>query len=121
MNKGQRAMAIAILYPEGMSGRGGDESTKLHKNYAVSRNYVSMARTVRKWAEAYVERVLHGFVSLNEAYQIAVKARPDPEEQARQAAREKAKLDELIEHAPDLADKARDWSDGMTVDEAYAI
>ena len=36
-------MAIALLYPEGADGRGGDESTKLSKNYSVSREYVSKA------------------------------------------------------------------------------
>jgi hypothetical protein len=45
MSKGQRAMAVAKLYPEPQQGK----KTSLKINEAASGGYVRQARTVLKW------------------------------------------------------------------------
>ena len=51
MTKGQRAMAVAVLYPE--KGRG-----KTPKNLEFSSEYIRNARTVLKYAPEHGDTVL---------------------------------------------------------------
>ncbi|MCX2972991.1 hypothetical protein EYC87_05255 [Halieaceae bacterium IMCC8485] len=66
MTKGQRAMAVAMMYPEGQQGKK-DNIAKL----LGSGEYLRQARTVLKYAPEYTDAVLAGAKSLSEAYEEA--------------------------------------------------
>lgn len=92
MTKGQRAMAVAMMYPEGQKGK------KLNYSTGVDKGYVSQARTVLKYAPEYTESVLAGAKSLSEAYEEAKQRKSAGNDDT-------AKLEWLKSIAPDLADK----------------
>ena len=107
MTKGQRAMAVAMIYPEGEQGK---RSTSLKIN-EVSGGYIRQARTVLSYSHPVAESVLAGIKPLDIAYKEA------------QAAKQKQMGDEaamqrLRSEAPDLADLAIE--DRMTLSEAIA-
>jgi hypothetical protein len=64
LNKGQQAMAVAMIYPEG--GRG---KTPIKLEFSAER--VRQGRTVLKWAPDLAQGVLAGAQPLNDAYKIA--------------------------------------------------
>jgi len=68
MTKGQRAMAVAKLYPEPAERGRGKKDLKIKDFNAGA---VSQARTVLKWLPEIATAVLTGAKSLNEAYQAA--------------------------------------------------
>jgi hypothetical protein len=92
MTKGQRAMAVAMIYPEKRQGK----KTSLQKN-DVSGSSVRKARTVLEVLPELAEQVRDGAVSLNEAYEKA-----QFERRASETAEKSLQL--LGEFAPDLAD-----------------
>jgi hypothetical protein len=99
MTKGQRAMAVAMIYPEGKPG----ERTDLHsatssKIEEVGAGYISMARTVLKWAPELASQVLAGAAVLDKAYSIATDRKTAEEVPQK-------RLDALRAQDPDLADK----------------
>jgi len=95
MTKAARAMAVAMVYPEGERGKRNDLL-----NYSTSadfdKGYLSQARTVLRESESLAQQVLTGTVSLNDAYKEA---------RIVAAARESAdaRLSRLAERHPDLA------------------
>lgn len=93
LSKGQRAMAVAKLYPEGQQGQKG---TSL-KNHDVDRSYVSQARTVLRFLPEIAHEVMAGKIPLNDAYVSAQRVKE-------QADGEPKRLQRLRERAPDLAD-----------------
>jgi hypothetical protein len=96
MTKGQRAMAVAKIFPDPATlKRKGSSSIKNIEH--VSRQYVDHARTVLSWLPQVADAVLAGTKSLGEAYEEAqtVKAGQDSEA---------ARLTRLRERASDLAD-----------------
>jgi hypothetical protein len=95
LTKGQRAMAVARLYPE--PEKGGRGKTNPIKNSEFSRQYVGYARTVLRWVPELADRVLAGTTPLNDAYAEAQRLKE-------QADAEPPRLARLREHAPDLAD-----------------
>ncbi len=95
MTKGQRAMAVAVLYPDSQKLRRKGSSPL--KNEELKSAYLSQARTVLKYAPEHSETVLAGGMALNDAYTEA-KTRKVAANNA------DAKFAELQEIAPDLAD-----------------
>ena len=107
LTKGQRAMATAMVWPEGRQGK---KATSL-KNNEVSGGYVRMARTVLATMPELAKQVMAGIVSLNEAYATAQNQKQDNDR------RSKGK-DALREQAPDMADLVDE--ERMTLQEAFA-
>ncbi len=70
MTKGQRAMAVAKIYPETEQGK---QSTSV-KITEVSSGYLSHARTVLQFAPDLADGVLTGSTSLDAAYKTARKS-----------------------------------------------
>jgi hypothetical protein len=69
MTKGQRAMAVAMIYPEPEKGGRGN-SSKI-EGFGVANAYVSYARTILKFAPELAPGVLAGSEKLDIAYQEA--------------------------------------------------
>jgi hypothetical protein len=102
MSKGQRAMAVAMAYPETEQGK---QSTSL-KIKEVNQGALSQARTVLRVLPELAAKVLAGREPLNLAYEKAVKERGE--------ARTREELVERIEReAPDLVELA-----SISLDEA---
>jgi hypothetical protein len=72
MTKGQRAMAVAMIYPE--KGRG-----KTPRNLEFSAERVRQARAVLHWSPELSDGVLSGAESLDRAYAIASSRKIDAE------------------------------------------
>lgn len=98
MTKGQRAMAVAMMYPEGAKGGRGKTSDILSGLSSYMVKQVGIARTVLKYAPEYTESVLAGAKSLSEAYEEAKQRKSAGNDDT-------AKLEWLKSIAPDLADK----------------
>lgn len=109
LTKGQRAMALARLYPEPEKGGRGKTNSLLSKEFSGAR--ISQARTVLAWSPQVAAAVLAGTKSLNDAYGEALKAREDLDSEATRRTR-------LRDRAPDLADLVD--SERMTLIEAEA-
>lgn len=95
LTKGQRAMAVAKLYPE--PERLKRKGSSKNEDQIVASAYVSQARTVLRWLPEIADLVMAGTKPLNEAYQEAHRLKE-------QADAEPPRLDRLRERAPDLAD-----------------
>jgi len=67
LSKGQRAMAIAKLYPDGGKGGRGSKNPVLN-TAGISSEYVKHARTVLHAAPDAVDAVVAGTLALNDAY-----------------------------------------------------
>lgn len=104
LTKGQRAMAVAMIYPE--KGRG-KSPTKLEFNAETLRK----AREVLRILPELAKQVRDGNPSLNEAYEKAKSYRQSSEYAAECLAR-------LRKEAPDLADLVEE--ERMTLPEAIA-
>jgi hypothetical protein len=96
LTKGQRAMAIAKLYPEPSRLKRKDSGSIKNIEH-VSRQYVDHARTVLAALPQAADAVLAGTKSLNDAYAEAMEARADLESEAKRITR-------LKQRAPDLGD-----------------
>jgi hypothetical protein len=96
LTKGQRAMAVAKLYPEPEKGGRGKKNSGKNPEF-VDAGYVSHARTVLRWLPEIAEAVMAGTKPLNEAYAEAQRLKE-------QADAEPARLDRLRSRAADLAD-----------------
>jgi len=94
MTKGQRAMCVAMIQPEGQQGKRG---TSLISN-EVSGGYVRQARTVLRWAPELVQNVLSGAVSLDAAYE-------DAKDRKLKSEAPQKRLEALRAKDADLADK----------------
>jgi hypothetical protein len=93
MTKGQKAMAVAVLYPDSQQGK--RTSLKINE---VSGGYVRQARTVLRYAPEYKAAVLAGGKKLSDAYDEAVKRRDAGNTDAEQ-------MEWLKSVAPELAAK----------------
>lgn len=94
LTKGQRAMAVARLYPEPVKGGRGKKASVPE---GFSQGKISEARTVLRWIPELADRVLAGTTPLDEAYAEAQRLK-------KQADEEPPRLARLREQAPDLAD-----------------
>ncbi len=76
MTKGQRAMAVAMIYPDAKrSGRAGNKKELNNSTINIDKGYISQARTVLIHAPSLADNVLAGAASLNDAYQEARNAK----------------------------------------------
>jgi ParB/Sulfiredoxin domain len=101
LTKGQRAMAVAKLYPEGEKTSPGKKSKTaemLLENKSISGTAISQARTVLRWLPELADLVMAGSKPLNEAYAEAHRLKEQADGEAPRLAR-------LRERAPDLADQ----------------
>lgn len=111
LKKGQKAMALAILFPEAKRGMHSQFGIRTGKQREVSKTRHSEARAVLAHSEALAFDVLHDRIPLDKALE-QVKS-----EQQRSMGTE-ARLERLRSEAPDFADLVDD--DRMTLNEAYA-
>lgn len=108
LTKGQRAMALALLYPE--PEKGGRGKTVLKRD-GFSKQRLSDARTVRAYSHELALRVRDGITKLDEALAEVTAARKATESA-------EAMLTRLRAEAPDLADLVEE--DRMSPKEAIA-
>lgn len=109
MTKGQRAMAVAMLYPEPTKYRRGGANAG--NTPELDKGYLSHARTVLKWAPELADAVLHGAQSLDTAYAVAQDRKAKAEAPQR-------RLDALRVADTDLADKVVEGD--LNLDDAEA-
>lgn len=95
MTKGQQAMATAMLYPE--AKQGGDRRSSLKIKHDVNRGSLSQARTVLAHAPELAQLVMDGSKSLSDAHEIVRQRLND-------ATSDEAKMAQLREKAPDIAE-----------------
>ena len=110
MTKGQKAMAVAMIYPDAEHGGARDKGVSSLKNkLEFNKGYISQARTILKYAIDLSENVLSGSKPLSEAYKKALE---------RKMAAEKGDeaMNELRISCPDLADLVDE--EKMTLEEA---
>jgi hypothetical protein len=94
MTKGQRAMAVAMLYPKTQYGKEG----QIRKNCRFGARYLDFGRNILAYAPDFIPNVLTGAISLDDAYTEA-KWRRDA------ATSTEARIAALRERSPELADK----------------
>ena len=93
MDKGQRAMAVAMMFPEKRQGK---KNTSLKFN-EVSSGYIRQARTVLAYAPTLAKEVLAGNGSkLHQAYDIAKQIKADHESKTSAYERLKSEAPELV-------------------------
>jgi hypothetical protein len=113
LSKGEKAMALALLYPEerkhgGARKKGSSLETKLE---GFSKARLSQARAVLRHSRPLAESVRDGVVKLDEAI-----AKIKAEQESRET--DEAKLVELRADAPDLADLVDE--DRLSLSDAHA-
>jgi hypothetical protein len=99
MNSGQRAVATAMLYPDGGSGGRGKKKAELSSEF--SSRYLRQARSVLRHSKATAEAVLIGAESLSSAYK---EARDWERQDAAKAEDTSERLAKLRESDLDLAE-----------------
>lgn len=110
LNSGQRAMAVAMMYPKPEKGGRGKNSS-VTEEFSVRSGALSMARTVLADSRALAEEVMSGAKFLDAAYQIA-KAKLDAN------SAEEEKRQSVAQGAPDLYQLVQDSR--MTLADALA-
>lgn len=118
MTNAQRAMAIAMIYPEPKRGRGNvDPASKAEDSSSFLRQ-VRSARFILKYARAAAQEVLAGSTHFETAYQRAEEERDRLEDEAAAAERNAGRLRVLRSRYPELADKVEEG--GLTLAGAEA-
>jgi len=97
MTKGQRAMAVAMIYPDGEKGGRGKVSMFSGEFSKYMQNAISEARTILSYAPDAAQSVLAGGTPLTDAYKTA-------QSRKRDADSDDARLNTLKAEAPDLAE-----------------
>jgi ParB-like chromosome segregation protein Spo0J len=112
MTKGQRAMAVAMIYPEAERGGRGQKAASSGRFTDIAHQRISQARAVIQWARDLADGVLDGTVSLDAAYKEA---------SDRKKAKEWRNLDvvKLRDRAPDLAQRVVD--EEISISEAKTL
>ena len=113
LTKGQKAMAMALIYPKTEKGGRGKKSEALNsaETAGFSTRRLNEARSVLSHALALAESVRDGRVSLDDAMKTVAEERKISETM-------EAAMDELRRDAPDLMDLVTE--ERLTVKEAYA-
>jgi len=93
--KGQRAMAVAMIYPESQQGKRNAATSSVSGDVSATR--IKMARTILKWAPELASQVLAGAAVLDKAYSIATDRKTAEEVPQK-------RLDALRAQDPDLAE-----------------
>jgi hypothetical protein len=113
LNKGQRAMLAAMIYPEGQQGRGKNaEARKAQVSGGFSAELLRQARSVFRHSQELAQSVVKGSVTLDAALAQVQEAK-------RQADSTEAKHARLRTEAPDLA--VRVAEENLELDEALTI
>jgi len=97
MTKGQRAMAVAMIYPEPEKGGRGKKGANLKLNLGFSTMLLSQARTVLANGRAIAESVLKGDEQLGKAYETVQRLISETES-------DEKRLHRLRDEAPDVAE-----------------
>lgn len=114
MTKGQRAMAVAMIYPEPESkGSRSGKTTNILATEMFAGSRLSSARMVLAIAPDLAPNVLAGTVSLDAAYETA-------KQRKRAAASDEEKIAYLRERHPDLAAQVTDGEKTLADAEAEA-
>jgi hypothetical protein len=95
LTAGQKAMAVAMIYPE--PKRGGVRTKGSSSNLEVAHGRLSEARAILRWSSSKAHEVLSGVLAFDRAL-TEMKA------QEQSAKGRDAKLGELRDNAPDIAD-----------------
>lgn len=106
LTKGQRAMAVAKLYPEAEKTAPGKKSKTagmLLENKTLSGAAISQARTVLRWLPEIADLVMAGTKPLNEAYQDAQRLKEQADAEPQRLARLRSRASDLA----DLVDEGR--------------
>lgn len=113
MTKGQRAMAVAMIYPEpeANTGRARSKNGLEIKPFPINRGLLSQARTVLRVLPHLASRVLAGQPSLSDAYEEAKQAEKNYQSDDQRLLR-------LREKHPDLADQVTE--ERLSLNEAVA-
>jgi hypothetical protein len=112
MTKGQRAMAVAMIYPDDRKGgRGKSDTRKYAETSQLSMRLVQQARTVLRHTPDATPLVISGALSLDMAYKNA-------QDLVRAAEGEQGVMRNLRAKAPDLADQVVEGT--LTLSEASA-
>lgn len=109
LNKGQQAMAVAMIRPEKHQGK----KTTSSLSEEVKGTSLSYARTVLKWAPDLAQGVLAGAQALNDAYKIAF-------DRGQEVKSTDKRLAKLRTDAPDLADQVKEGTLALAEAEAAA-
>lgn len=113
LSKGERAMGLALLYPEPERGRGKkDQARKGAETASISYRRIQEARQVRKHSRELAEAVRDGTTKLDDALEIVKRARDLVQTDETQLAR-------LRREAPDLAELVEE--DRMKLREAMTV
>jgi hypothetical protein len=114
MSKGQQAMAVAIMYPEGEKGGRGKKinPSKNEEFKKISAGNISMARTVLQYTPGAVKSVMSGGTKLDKAYEEAKNEKD-------KAITVDTKLEKLRESDPDLATQVVE--EVLALDDAVAV
>jgi hypothetical protein len=113
LTKGQQAMALAMIYPEGERGRGRNaEARKAKETLGFSSQRLMQARSILRYSRPMAESVLKGVISFDEALEMI-------RQQQQRAESAEARLQSLKTEAPELAARVDD--ENLTLDEAMAI
>jgi ParB-like chromosome segregation protein Spo0J len=98
LNKGQKAILLAMIYPEPERGRGKkDEAGKVLETRAFSRQRLEQARTILRLNRAYAEDIVHRARKFDETLEEVKK-------KEREASSTDALIAKLRKQAPDLAE-----------------
>lgn len=111
LSKGQRAMALAFLYPDPEKGGRGKKSRNSPETGGFSLQRLSDARSVLRHSRELAEAVRDGSMSLDDALKIVREARQVIENDETQMTR-------LRDNAPDLSDLIDEGR--MPLNEAWA-
>ncbi|WP_233849512.1 ParB N-terminal domain-containing protein [Paraburkholderia sp. HD33-4] len=97
LSKGQRAMLIAVGYPEQRTYPGQkSESRKAIVSKSISSARVSQARAVLRYCSHYVDLVIAGSMGLDAAYEEATRLKAEAQDRD-------LRIEKLRAEAPDLA------------------
>jgi hypothetical protein len=112
LTKGERAAAIALLYPEAPRGRGAEDEGRMSaENADISYRRLAQGRQVGRHSTTLLEAVRDGHETLDNALETVRKER----ERLQSA---ETQLATLVAEAPDLARRVQE--DGMKLSEVYA-
>jgi hypothetical protein len=112
LNAGQRAMGVALIYPEPEKRGRGNRAEKSFPGKDFSEASLSRARTVLKYGrDDLVPQVVDGSLFLKQAYEIAMQRKAKAETTDDRMATLRAKASDLVS----MVDEER-----LTLDEAFA-
>ena len=103
LTAGQKAMAHALLYPDGNSGERTDLSRNRERLSKTEQNNVSKARALLKY-EDLVKQVLADLMKLNKAHEIAVARDQEKEDRDKELAYQQMMMERIRLEKPYLAE-----------------